>query len=84
MFLALKHYFRNNIIITGTTEPVTDVNKVKEFCEEVGFPVILKAAFGGGGRGMRMVAELPTRTLLRKTSRELSPKLWLHLERMIC
>eukprot|EP00126_Sphaerothecum_destruens_P000010 Sdes_comp10015_c0_seq1m1598 len=42
-------------VIPGTAEGVTTFEEVKEFCREHGFPVILKAAYGGGGRGMRVV-----------------------------
>jgi len=42
-------------VVPGTDDSLVDYSAAKEFCEEIGFPVILKAAFGGGGRGMRVV-----------------------------
>ncbi len=42
-------------VIEGTDEPVTDIEEGKAFAAKIGFPVIIKAAFGGGGRGMRIV-----------------------------
>lgn len=38
----------------GTKEPVKDVNEVAAFAEEFGLPIAIKAAFGGGGRGMKV------------------------------
>ncbi|MDR1272348.1 MAG: ATP-grasp domain-containing protein, partial [Clostridiales Family XIII bacterium] len=39
--------------IPGTKEPVADVEEAVRLAEETGFPLILKASAGGGGRGMR-------------------------------
>ncbi len=39
----------------GTKEALRDVEELKEVAEQIGFPVIIKAAAGGGGRGMRIV-----------------------------
>ncbi len=52
--LAHKH---NVPTLPGTEEPITDPNKAMKTAEEIGFPLIIKAAFGGGGRGMRVVEE---------------------------
>ena len=41
----------------GTTEPVTDVKEIEQFVTEHGLPIAIKAAFGGGGRGLRVVRE---------------------------
>jgi acetyl-CoA/propionyl-CoA carboxylase biotin carboxyl carrier protein len=41
----------------GTIEPVQDVSEVVAFADEVGLPVAIKAAFGGGGRGLKVVRE---------------------------
>ena len=44
-------------VIEGTTSPVQSVEEAREIAENIGYPVIIKAAFGGGGRGMRIVEE---------------------------
>ena len=44
-------------ILMGTNDPIVDVPSGLEKAKELGFPIILKAAKGGGGRGMRVVKE---------------------------
>ena len=41
--------------VPGSKEPITDAQSALKFSRGAGFPVILKAAMGGGGRGMRVV-----------------------------
>ncbi|HXK07880.1 MAG TPA: pyruvate carboxylase [Verrucomicrobiae bacterium] len=41
--------------VPGTEEAVTDPRKAEKVAFEIGYPLIIKAAFGGGGRGMRVV-----------------------------
>jgi acetyl-CoA/propionyl-CoA carboxylase, biotin carboxylase, biotin carboxyl carrier protein len=43
-------------IIPGATDPVETVEEVLRLGEEVGYPLIIKAAAGGGGKGMKLVA----------------------------
>ena len=43
-------------IVPGGTEPLAGLSAVKRTAEEVGYPVLIKAAGGGGGKGMRIVA----------------------------
>ena len=45
-------------VVPGTKEPVLDAARGKELAEGIGYPVIIKAALGGGGKGMR-IAENP-------------------------
>lgn len=52
--LAMKS---NVPVVPGTEGPVEKFEDVKSFTDEYGFPIIIKAAFGGGGRGMRVVRE---------------------------
>src|SRR4051794_19168313 len=42
-------------VVPGTEEAVTDPKQAAKIAGEIGFPLIIKAAFGGGGRGMRVV-----------------------------
>lgn len=44
-------------VVPGTLEPLKDIDEVRHAADEVGFPVALKAVAGGGGKGLRMVAE---------------------------
>ncbi|MFN6965123.1 MAG: acetyl-CoA carboxylase biotin carboxylase subunit [Pyrinomonadaceae bacterium] len=43
-------------VVPGTTEPLGSFEEAKSVAAEVGYPVMLKAAAGGGGKGMRLVA----------------------------
>lgn len=41
-------------VVPGSTEPILDVKKGKKAAADIGYPVMIKAASGGGGRGMRV------------------------------
>src|SRR2546425_11252716 len=41
--------------LPGTKNPVEDRTEALKIAQQIGFPLIIKAAFGGGGRGMRVV-----------------------------
>jgi pyruvate carboxylase len=58
-------------VVPGTEKPVSDPRQAEKIAREIGFPLIIKAAVGGGGRGMRVVekaADFPGR--LEEASRE--------------
>lgn len=42
-------------MVPGIDEAITDVEKAKKIAEEIGFPILIKASAGGGGKGMRIV-----------------------------
>uniref|UniRef100_A0A8L0DNN2 Pyruvate carboxylase n=1 Tax=Oncorhynchus mykiss TaxID=8022 RepID=A0A8L0DNN2_ONCMY len=44
-------------VVPGTDAPISSVGEARVFSETYGFPIIFKAAYGGGGRGMRVVKE---------------------------
>tara|TARA_A100001015_G_C15042890_1_gene741067 strand:+ start:1222 stop:2610 length:1389 start_codon:yes stop_codon:yes gene_type:complete len=50
---TVKKY--NVPVIPGSDGPVDDIKKLEKIAKEVGYPVILKASAGGGGKGMRKV-----------------------------
>jgi acetyl-CoA/propionyl-CoA carboxylase biotin carboxyl carrier protein len=41
-------------IVPGTTEPVPDLEAAKEIADDIGYPIAVKAAGGGGGKGFRV------------------------------
>lgn len=44
-------------VVPGTTEPVFDAEFGRQLADSFGYPVIIKASAGGGGKGMRIVRE---------------------------
>ena len=63
--LAAKDAVKNYDIpmVPGIDKAITNVEKAKKIAVEIGFPVLIKAAAGGGGKGMRIVEnikELPS------------------------
>ena len=50
---AVKEY--NIPMVPGFDQAITDVEKAKEVAQTIGFPILIKASAGGGGKGMRVV-----------------------------
>ncbi|MGO4822641.1 MULTISPECIES: acetyl-CoA carboxylase biotin carboxylase subunit [unclassified Flavobacterium] len=50
---AVKAY--NIPMVPGLDEAITDIEKAKGVAGEIGFPILIKASAGGGGKGMRIV-----------------------------
>ncbi|MFQ5794738.1 MAG: acetyl/propionyl/methylcrotonyl-CoA carboxylase subunit alpha [Candidatus Bipolaricaulia bacterium] len=44
-------------VIPGSEEPVRDAKQVKRLAQKFGYPILIKATAGGGGKGMRLVAD---------------------------
>lgn len=52
---ARKTMQENGVPIIPGTDIISDINEIKDFAKKVGYPIIIKATAGGGGRGMRIV-----------------------------
>lgn len=50
---AVKKY--NIPMVPGTDKAIDDINAAKKIAIEIGFPILIKASAGGGGKGMRVV-----------------------------
>lgn len=50
--IATKH---NIPLASGTTHSIRDAAEAKKIADKIGYPIIIKAASGGGGRGMRII-----------------------------
>ncbi|WP_026464489.1 acetyl-CoA carboxylase biotin carboxylase subunit [Adhaeribacter aquaticus] len=53
---AVANY--NIPMVPGTKEAITNITEAKKIAQEVGFPILIKASAGGGGKGMRIVTDL--------------------------
>jgi acetyl-CoA carboxylase biotin carboxylase subunit len=45
-------------LVPGTDQPITDIEEAKKLATAIGFPILIKASAGGGGKGMRNVNNL--------------------------
>jgi acetyl-CoA carboxylase biotin carboxylase subunit len=52
---AVSHY--NIPMVPGMEEAITDIAKAKAIADTIGYPILIKASAGGGGKGMRVVEE---------------------------
>ena len=42
-------------MVPGTEEPISDINEARKIANKIGYPILVKASAGGGGKGMRIV-----------------------------
>src|SRR5574338_221088 len=52
---CVKKY--NIPMVPGLDEAVSDIGAAKKIAAEIGYPILIKASAGGGGKGMRVVKE---------------------------
>jgi len=56
--VAKNTMMKNNVpVVPGSKGEVDTFEEAQKVCEEIGYPVMIKASAGGGGRGMRLVYE---------------------------
>ncbi len=53
---AVANY--NIPMVPGTKDAITDLEDAKKIAQEIGFPILIKASAGGGGKGMRVVEDI--------------------------
>lgn len=53
---AVKSY--NIPMVPGTDTAITDIAEAKKIASDIGFPILIKASAGGGGKGMRIVSDI--------------------------
>ena len=57
--LAKKAMTKANVpVVPGWSGNISDIDEIKNVANKIGYPVLVKAAAGGGGKGMRIVKEL--------------------------
>lgn len=44
-------------MVPGTEDPIKDINEARSIAANIGYPILVKASAGGGGKGMRVVSE---------------------------
>ena len=57
-------------VVPGSNGPLETVEEAQQFAKKIGFPLLIKAALGGGGRGIRLVQneeELPRQFDMART-----------------
>ena len=53
---ARKHMIAAGVpVVPGTEQPLQSAEEAVRICNEIGYPVMLKASMGGGGKGMRLI-----------------------------
>jgi len=77
-----------NVPVMPATDPLPeDINTIKAMAEEIGYPIMLKASWGGGGRGMRVIRtpeDLETEALeARREARAAFGKDEIYLEKLV-
>ena len=61
-------------VIEGSEGGVKDISEAKKLCRKIGFPVLLKASGGGGGKGMKIVSKEEDFDLLFSTAKSEAQK----------
>lgn len=58
--IAAKHLMKQHKVpcVPGSENPLKDIEDLRQHAKDIGFPMILKASAGGGGRGMRVVRSM--------------------------